>query len=153
MKDTRYLLPLLCRPLNFRLLFLSNSTFEEFQCIVITSFSSRLQVNASLDEQAFAYAWGLKARAFPQSILGTLEPSDKKLMKKITLLGAANLAPKEREEVCFCFTFSFQEISGSKTDLKSLFLAVQHNSEHHGQYLFNSQSASTAKHKLEPGTW
>ncbi|KAE8284386.1 Angiotensin-converting enzyme [Larimichthys crocea] len=64
----------------------------------ITSHNSELQVNASLDEQAFAYAWGLKARAFPQSILGTLEPSDKKLMKKITLLGAANLAPKEREE-------------------------------------------------------
>ncbi|TKS90014.1 Angiotensin-converting enzyme [Collichthys lucidus] len=64
----------------------------------ITSHNSELQVNASLDEQAFAYAWGLRARAFPRPVLNSLGASDRKLMEKIKYLGAANLAPKEREE-------------------------------------------------------
>ncbi|XP_054454528.1 angiotensin-converting enzyme [Anoplopoma fimbria] len=66
----------------------------------ITDHNSQLQVNASLEEQAFASAWGLKAKqVFSSDLLNSLpDPSDKKLMEKIMILGVANLLPKEREE-------------------------------------------------------
>ncbi|KAK2820760.1 hypothetical protein Q5P01_023719 [Channa striata] len=66
----------------------------------ITDYNSELQVKASLEEQAFSEAWGLKAKqVFPKETLGSLlGPDDKKLMEKIMLLGAANLPQKEREE-------------------------------------------------------
>lgn len=73
--------------------------------LVAVSFTSTLfclQVSASLEEQAFVEAWGIKAKqVFSSGVLDTLpDPKDKKLMEKIMLLGAANLLPKEREEVC-----------------------------------------------------
>ncbi|XP_026206934.1 angiotensin-converting enzyme [Anabas testudineus] len=66
----------------------------------ISNYNSELQVNASLDEQAFSEGWGLKAKqVFSQGTLNSLpNPEDKKLMEKIKLLGAANLPQKEREE-------------------------------------------------------
>ncbi|XP_076008023.1 angiotensin-converting enzyme [Genypterus blacodes] len=66
----------------------------------LTENNSALQVNASLDEQAFTEAWGKKAKeVFPQSVLDKLtDTTVKKLMKKISLLGAANLPQAEREE-------------------------------------------------------
>lgn len=70
------------------------------------------QVEASLEEQAFTEAWGLKAKTvFTDDVLNSLpDPKDKTLMKKITSLGAANLPQAQREEVgfiscgstCFC---------------------------------------------------
>uniref|UniRef100_A0A3B4GUW0 Angiotensin-converting enzyme n=1 Tax=Pundamilia nyererei TaxID=303518 RepID=A0A3B4GUW0_9CICH len=66
----------------------------------ITDHNSKLQVSASLEEQAFVEAWGIKAKqVFSSGVLNTLpDPKDKKLMEKIMLLGAANLLPEEREE-------------------------------------------------------
>lgn len=62
-----------------------------------------LQVNATLDEQAFSESWGMMAKqVFTQELLDSLpDPKDKKLMKEVTLLGAANLPQNERQEVCF----------------------------------------------------
>uniref|UniRef100_A0A668AAC3 Angiotensin I converting enzyme (peptidyl-dipeptidase A) 1 n=1 Tax=Myripristis murdjan TaxID=586833 RepID=A0A668AAC3_9TELE len=67
----------------------------------LTDHNSELQVNASLEEQAFTEAWGLKAKeVFPKEFLDTLpDPKVKKLIEKISVLGAANLPPKEREEI------------------------------------------------------
>ncbi|RVE59444.1 hypothetical protein OJAV_G00188490 [Oryzias javanicus] len=66
----------------------------------LTEHNSKLQVAASLEEQAFTEAWGLKAKTvFTDDVLNSLpDPKDKKLMKKITSLGAANLPQAEREE-------------------------------------------------------
>uniref|UniRef100_A0A8C4IMK9 Angiotensin-converting enzyme n=1 Tax=Dicentrarchus labrax TaxID=13489 RepID=A0A8C4IMK9_DICLA len=66
----------------------------------ITDHNSMLQVNASLQEQAFSSAWGLKAKTtFSQEVLNSLsDPKDTKLMDKIKTLGAANLPQVEREE-------------------------------------------------------
>ncbi|XP_031698121.1 angiotensin-converting enzyme [Anarrhichthys ocellatus] len=65
----------------------------------ITDHNSKLQVNASLEEQAFSSAWGLKAKqVFSNGVLESLTPSDGNLMKKIKILGVANLPQKEREE-------------------------------------------------------
>uniref|UniRef100_A0A669EGC5 Angiotensin-converting enzyme n=1 Tax=Oreochromis niloticus TaxID=8128 RepID=A0A669EGC5_ORENI len=66
----------------------------------ITDHNSKLQVSASLEEQAFVEAWGMKAKqVFSSGVLDTLpDPKDKKLMEKIKLLGAANLLPEEREK-------------------------------------------------------
>uniref|UniRef100_A0AAQ5YDC7 Angiotensin-converting enzyme n=1 Tax=Amphiprion ocellaris TaxID=80972 RepID=A0AAQ5YDC7_AMPOC len=66
----------------------------------ITDHNSKLQVNASLEEQAFAEAWGGKAKqVFTTDVLNSLpDPKDKKLMEKIMVLGAANLPQNEREE-------------------------------------------------------
>ncbi|XP_040032505.2 angiotensin-converting enzyme [Gasterosteus aculeatus] len=65
----------------------------------ITDHNAKLQVNASLEEQAFGSAWGAKAKVFTGEILDALpDPSDRKLIDKIKILGVANLPPKEREE-------------------------------------------------------
>ncbi|XP_034715811.1 angiotensin-converting enzyme [Etheostoma cragini] len=66
----------------------------------ITTHNSELQVQASLEEQAFSSAWGLKAKqVFSSELLDSLpDPSDKILIEKIRLLGVANLPQKEREE-------------------------------------------------------
>ncbi|KAK5881015.1 hypothetical protein CesoFtcFv8_021866 [Champsocephalus esox] len=65
----------------------------------ITDHNSELQVNASLEEQAFSSAWGLKAKQlFTPAVLLTLPNEDKVLMEKIMILGVANLPLAEREE-------------------------------------------------------
>ncbi|KAL6095238.1 ace [Pungitius sinensis] len=68
--------------------------------INITDHNAQLQVTASLEEQAFASAWGAKAKqVFTGELLDSLpDPSDKKLIDKIKILGVANLPQKEREE-------------------------------------------------------
>lgn len=63
--------------------------------------SSCLQVNASLEEQAFTSAWGLKAKQTFSTAFNSLSESEKKLMNKIKILGSANLPLDEREKVCF----------------------------------------------------
>lgn len=63
--------------------------------------SSYLQVNASLEEQAFTSAWGLKAKTTFLNAFNLLSDSDKKLMNKIKVLASANLPLDEREKVCF----------------------------------------------------
>uniref|UniRef100_A0A8C9ZT09 Angiotensin-converting enzyme n=1 Tax=Sander lucioperca TaxID=283035 RepID=A0A8C9ZT09_SANLU len=79
----------------------------------ITTHNSELQVKASLEEQAFSSEWGLKAKQVFSREFTLPDPSDKKLMEKIMLLGVANLPQKDREEVCFCFTsFLFLYIVG-----------------------------------------
>lgn len=60
-----------------------------------------LQVNASLEEQAFTSAWGSKAKTTFLKASNLLSDSDKKLMNKIKVLGSANLPLDEREKVCF----------------------------------------------------
>lgn len=49
----------------------------------------------------------MKAKeVFPQKFLDTLpDPKVRKLIEKISVLGAANLPPKEREEVCLYSIF------------------------------------------------
>ncbi|KAK5905756.1 hypothetical protein CgunFtcFv8_001683 [Champsocephalus gunnari] len=65
----------------------------------ITDHNSELQVNASLEQQAFSSAWGLKAKqVFTPAVLLTLPNEDKVLMEKIMILGVANLPLAEREE-------------------------------------------------------
>nr|XP_046233461.1 angiotensin-converting enzyme [Scatophagus argus] len=66
----------------------------------ITDYNSNLQVTASLEEQAFSSAWGLKAKqVFSPAVLNALsDPKDKKLMGKIKILGAANLPLDKREK-------------------------------------------------------
>lgn len=65
----------------------------------ITDHNSELQVSASLEEQAFASAWGLIAKqVFKDDVLNNLTEKDRKLVEKIKLLGAANLPQEEREE-------------------------------------------------------
>ncbi|XP_019725690.1 angiotensin-converting enzyme [Hippocampus comes] len=65
----------------------------------LTEYNSQLQVNASLEEQAFIEAWGLKAKkVFTRELLDTLDPKDQKLMSNVMILGAANLPPEERGE-------------------------------------------------------
>ncbi|XP_034049711.1 angiotensin-converting enzyme [Thalassophryne amazonica] len=66
----------------------------------LTDFNSQLQVNASLEEQAFTEAWGLKAKkVFPPTFLETLpDNSTKTLISKISILGSANLPHDKRLE-------------------------------------------------------
>uniref|UniRef100_H3D5P0 Angiotensin-converting enzyme n=1 Tax=Tetraodon nigroviridis TaxID=99883 RepID=H3D5P0_TETNG len=56
------------------------------------------QVNATLEDQAFTEAWGLKAKTTFSSSLDLLSNSEKKMMSKIKVLGSANLPLNEREE-------------------------------------------------------
>lgn len=66
---------------------------------------------ASLEEQAFAEAWGSKAKAvFTLPTLNNLSATDKKLMEKINKIGVANLVQADREKVCLCPIFSNQEV-------------------------------------------
>eukprot|EP00064_Thunnus_orientalis_P006861 superscaffoldBa00000734_g6880 len=66
----------------------------------LTDHNSKLQVKASLEEQAFTEAWGKKAKqVFSHEIINSLPtPEEKKLMEKIMILGAANLPQEEREK-------------------------------------------------------
>ncbi|KAM7381883.1 hypothetical protein PAMA_012642 [Pampus argenteus] len=66
----------------------------------LTEHNSELQIQASLEEQAFTSAWGLKAKqVFTSNVLDSLpDPKEKTLMDKIMILGVANLPQKEREE-------------------------------------------------------
>ncbi|XP_051968866.1 angiotensin-converting enzyme-like isoform X2 [Xyrauchen texanus] len=65
----------------------------------LTEHNSKLQVSASLEEQAFTEAWGLKAKAtFSDLVVDTfVNPELKKIIKKIKVLGPANLPTTERE--------------------------------------------------------
>lgn len=56
---------------------------------------------ANLEKQSFAEAWGKVAKAtFPDELLNTFtDPKLKTLIKKINVLGPANLPPTERERV------------------------------------------------------
>ena len=65
------------------------------------TLTSLPQVNASLEEQAFTEAWGAKAKAlYPESMLATFtDQVAVKLIKKIKVLGPANLPASERETV------------------------------------------------------
>lgn len=66
----------------------------------LTDHNSQLQVDASMEEQAFSEAWGKKAKeTFTSTILESLpDPKDRKLFDKIVVLGPANLPQTEREE-------------------------------------------------------
>lgn len=78
-------------------------------CLILPSWL--WQVEASLEEQAFAEAWGAKAKAvFTKATLDALSATDKKLMEKINKIGVANLAPADREMVCLRPVFSYQEV-------------------------------------------
>uniref|UniRef100_A0A8C5GLA4 Angiotensin-converting enzyme n=1 Tax=Gouania willdenowi TaxID=441366 RepID=A0A8C5GLA4_GOUWI len=66
----------------------------------ITKHNSELQVQANLKRQGYNEAWGSKAKeVFSKEFLDTLpDPKTKKLIKKIEVLGPANLPPTERKE-------------------------------------------------------
>lgn len=82
-----------------QVLFLSTSASWAYNTN-LTDHNSQLQIEASLQEQAFTEAWGKKAKeTFPDKILNDFtDPVVKKLIKKINELGAANLPTAEREE-------------------------------------------------------
>ncbi|XP_076153977.1 angiotensin-converting enzyme [Alosa pseudoharengus] len=65
----------------------------------LTNHNSDLQVQASLEEQGFTEAWGIKAKQlYTDTVLGTFtDPVTVTLIKKIKVLGAANLPTAERE--------------------------------------------------------
>ncbi|KAJ8365026.1 hypothetical protein SKAU_G00138570 [Synaphobranchus kaupii] len=65
----------------------------------LTDHNSQLQIAASLDEQAFTEAWGKKAKElFSDALMDNFTtPMLKNLIKKINVLGAANLPQQERE--------------------------------------------------------
>lgn len=66
---------------------------------------------ASLEEQAFAEAWGSKAKAvFTSLTLNNLSATNKKLMEKINKIGVANLVQADREKVCLRPKFSNKEV-------------------------------------------
>uniref|UniRef100_A0A8C6WKM3 Angiotensin-converting enzyme n=1 Tax=Neogobius melanostomus TaxID=47308 RepID=A0A8C6WKM3_9GOBI len=65
----------------------------------LTDYNSQLQVNASMDKQAFSEAWGQRAKeTFTKDVLESLDKQDRKLYDKIVVLGPANLPPVAREE-------------------------------------------------------
>ncbi|XP_076616131.1 angiotensin-converting enzyme [Chaetodon auriga] len=65
----------------------------------LTDHNSNLQVEASLEEQAFAFAWGSRAKeVFSVNMTNSLGEKDKKLMAKIKILGAANLPLDDRKK-------------------------------------------------------
>uniref|UniRef100_A0A8C2A5F1 Angiotensin-converting enzyme n=1 Tax=Cyprinus carpio TaxID=7962 RepID=A0A8C2A5F1_CYPCA len=66
----------------------------------LTDHNSQLQVSASLEEQAFTEAWGQKAKAiFTDSLMESFtNPDLKKIIRKINVLGPANLPTAEREQ-------------------------------------------------------
>lgn len=66
----------------------------------LTEHNSKQQVLANLEEQAFAEAWGQKAKdTFTDAIMNTFRNPDlKKIIKKINILGPANLPTAEREK-------------------------------------------------------
>lgn len=106
MTDATYSLSPLGRSSHFR--FWVTAEMKSFSVLLsFTSFSSHLQVNAALDEQAFAFAWGSMAKqVFPAELVNTLpDRKDRTLMEKIKLLGAANLNQADRQLVCFYFMF------------------------------------------------
>lgn len=90
--------------------------------LVSTLHSWPPQVAASLEEQAFAEAWGKKAKeVFTDKTLNTLTPTNKKLMEKINKIGVANLALEDREMVCLRPVFSYQEDSVLLNESNALF--------------------------------
>ncbi|XP_035263080.1 angiotensin-converting enzyme-like [Anguilla anguilla] len=65
----------------------------------LTDHNSQLQIAASLDEQTFTEAWGKKAKElFSDALMDNFtNPMLNNLIKKINVLGAANLPQQERE--------------------------------------------------------
>ncbi|KAL7869846.1 hypothetical protein AOLI_G00138340 [Acnodon oligacanthus] len=65
----------------------------------LTDYNSQQQVQASLEEQAFIEAWGQKAKeTFSNELMDTFTNQElKTLIKKINVLGPANLPQTERE--------------------------------------------------------
>ncbi|XP_036428070.1 angiotensin-converting enzyme [Colossoma macropomum] len=65
----------------------------------LTDYNSQQQVQASLEEQAFIEAWGQKAKdTFKDALMDTFTNQElKTLIKKINVLGPANLPTTERE--------------------------------------------------------
>uniref|UniRef100_A0A3B4DX39 Angiotensin-converting enzyme n=1 Tax=Pygocentrus nattereri TaxID=42514 RepID=A0A3B4DX39_PYGNA len=65
----------------------------------LTDYNSQQQVLASLEEQAFSEAWGQKAKTtFSDALMDTFTNQElKTLIKKINVLGPANLVQTERE--------------------------------------------------------
>lgn len=66
----------------------------------LTNENSVQQIQASMVEQEFTEAWGMKAKAtFPDTLMETFtNPELIKIIKKINVLGAANLPTAEREK-------------------------------------------------------
>ncbi|KAM6897562.1 angiotensin-converting enzyme [Xenentodon cancila] len=65
----------------------------------LTEHNAKLQVAASLEQQAFDEAWGMTAKhVFDHEGLDALNPQNKRLMKNVMLLGPANLPQSERQE-------------------------------------------------------
>uniref|UniRef100_A0A673G0M1 Angiotensin-converting enzyme n=1 Tax=Sinocyclocheilus rhinocerous TaxID=307959 RepID=A0A673G0M1_9TELE len=66
----------------------------------LTDHNSQLQIDASLEEQAFTEAWGQKAKAtFSDSLMDSFtNPDLKKIINNINVLGPANLPTAEREK-------------------------------------------------------
>lgn len=76
------------------------------QIDVLTAVNNKVfffsQISASLEEQEFTEAWGQKAKdTFSDSFINTLNPELQKILKKIKVLGPANLPTSEREKVSF----------------------------------------------------
>ncbi|XP_062859441.1 angiotensin-converting enzyme [Trichomycterus rosablanca] len=65
----------------------------------LTEYNSQQQVRANLDKQEFTEAWGQVAKStFPDSLMDKFtDPDLKNLIKKINVLGPANLPTAERE--------------------------------------------------------
>ncbi|MBN3296564.1 angiotensin-converting enzyme [Amia ocellicauda] len=67
--------------------------------INLTPQNQEAQVNASMEEQTFIEAWGKKAKeVFTEEVMNTLtDETNKKLLRKIKILGAANLQTEQRQ--------------------------------------------------------
>ena len=79
---------------------LVSSSFRIYKTVLYKVSIVFVQVKASMEKQAFDEAWGKKAKTvFPQAFLQTLTDLQvQKLIRKISLLGAANLPEKERQQ-------------------------------------------------------
>ena len=68
-----------------------------------------LQVESDGMKQAFTEAWGKKAKEnFSPTVLATFNTTLQRRLKKINILGAANLPAGERNEVSLLLSTSYQ---------------------------------------------
>lgn len=114
------------------------------------------QVAASLEEQAFAEAWGSKAKAvFTLLTLSNLSATDEKLMGKINKIGVANLVEADRVKVCLRPIFSNQEFFFFFLISQVLYLNIIFPLPQYNTILNQMESIySTAKVRPEPNvTW
>lgn len=62
-------------------------------------------------KQAFTEAWGKKVKDnFSPTVLATFNTTLQRLLKKINILGAANLPAGERNEVSLLLSTSYQSV-------------------------------------------